>query len=149
MLGVRVLTVAPEELLWSKAFIMERERYDGADVIHIIRSGAERLDWERIRTRFGTRWRVLLGHLVMFGFVYPGERSRIPAWLMTDLLSRLNGELVTDSPAGRLCQGTVISREQYLPDTLEWGYEDARLAPLGGMTAQDIAQWTAAIGKIK
>ena len=37
-----------EEMLWSKAFVMERERYDGADVIHLIRSKAEKLDWHRV-----------------------------------------------------------------------------------------------------
>ena len=26
-----------EESLWQKAFIMERERYDGADVAHLLR----------------------------------------------------------------------------------------------------------------
>ena len=36
VLGVRVLVAPPEESIWSKAFVMERERFDGADVAHII-----------------------------------------------------------------------------------------------------------------
>jgi hypothetical protein len=45
-----------------------------------------------------------------------------------------------------VCQGTIISRQQYLPDVLEWGYTDARLEPNGTMSAEEIADWTDAIG---
>jgi hypothetical protein len=30
--------VAVEEMVWQKAFIMERERFDGADVVHLIQA---------------------------------------------------------------------------------------------------------------
>ena len=149
VLGLPVKLAPAEEMLWSKAFVQERERYDGADVIHIIRSRAERLDWDRIVRRFGEQWRVLLQALVIFGFVYPSERARIPARVMTTLLDRLRGELDANADAGRLCQGTMISRQQYLPDTLEWGYADGRLVPNGNMTIRQIEEWTAAIGTIR
>jgi hypothetical protein len=146
VLDVDVQLAPAEEMLWSKAFVMERERYDGSDVIHLLRARAERLDWDRVLARFGPYWRVLLADLVLFGFVYPGERSRIPSWVMDTLLGRLRGELSADADVGRLCQGTILSRQQYLPDVLEWGYTDARRLPLGSMSAHEIAEWTAAIG---
>jgi hypothetical protein len=149
VLGLPVKLAPAEEMLWSKAFVQERERYDGADVIHIIRSRAERLDWDRIVARFGAQWRILLQALVVFGFVYPGERARIPQRVMRTLLDRLREELDTNADVGRLCQGTMISRQQYLPDTLEWGYADGRLPPTGHMTVRQIEDWTAAIGTIK
>jgi hypothetical protein len=65
---------------------------------------------------------------------------------MDRLIDKLRAELTTDAPVGRLCQGTVLSRQQYLPDVLEWGYADGRLAPNGKMSAHEIAEWTAAIG---
>jgi hypothetical protein len=99
--------------------------------------------------RFGPYWRVLLSKLVLFGFVYPGERTRVPAWVMRELLGRLAQELDVDADVGRLCQGTIISRQQFLPDVLEWGYTDGRLAPRGNMTAEEIADWTAAISRQK
>lgn len=146
VMGLDVQLAPAEEMLWSKAFVMERERYDGADVIHILRSRAERLDWERLLVRFGDRWRILLHFLVLFGFIYPSERARIPIRVMRLLLGRLEGELETDLDAGRVCSGPVVSREQYLPDTLEWGYVDGRIAPFGSMTPEQVTQWTAAIG---
>lgn len=147
VLGIDVLVAPAEEMLWSKSFVMERERYDGGDVIHLLRSCAEQLDWARVLDRFGENWRVLLTNLLLFGFVYPGERTRIPRWVMDELLARTAAELGTDADVGRLCRGTILSRQQYLPDVTEWGYTDGRLAPHGTMTPAEIADWTAAIGR--
>lgn len=145
VLGVPVRIAPAEECLWTKAFIMERERYDGADVAHLLQAHAERMDWSRLLARFGPHWRVLLSHLVLFGFVYPGERARIPAWVMDDLLARLRREMLEPAPATRLCAGTLLSREQYLSDVQQQGYQDARATALSTMTPEDVADWTNAI----
>jgi hypothetical protein len=50
-LPVRLCPV--EEMIWSKAFVQERERFDGADVAHLLLCCAPRLDWERVLRRFG------------------------------------------------------------------------------------------------
>ena len=42
VLGVAVELCPPEEMIWSKAFVMERERYDGADISHLIRAFGDR-----------------------------------------------------------------------------------------------------------
>lgn len=146
--GIPVKLCPPEETIWSKAFVMERERFDGADIVHIIHSLADSLDWDRILWRFGDKWRVLLAHLICYGFVYPGKRHMIPPRVMGELLRRLQTELAAGGAPGEpLCQGTLISREQYLVDVDRWGYVDARLEPRGKLTARDIEHWTAAIDK--
>ena len=144
VLDVPVRLVPAEEMIWSKAFIMERERYDGADVAHILRASADRLDWPRLLHRFDVHWRVLLHHLVMFGFIYPCERARVPAAVVRELMGRLDREL-TRPAADRVCQGTLISRAQYLIDVEHWGYGDPRLAPQGNMTSDERERWTAGI----
>jgi hypothetical protein len=68
-----------EEMMWSKAFIQERERYDGADVAHLLRARAEQIDWQRLLRRFGSNWRVLLSHLVLW--LHLPERWSPPARL--------------------------------------------------------------------
>jgi hypothetical protein len=145
VLGVEVRVCPPEEMIWSKAFITERERYDGADIMHLLLACAERLDWRRLLARFDAHWRVLLSYLGLFGFVYPSERARIPAWLMSELIGRLSRELHTPPPPRRVCQGTLLSREQYLTDVSMWGFEDARLTVAGSMTVDEVAHWTRAI----
>ena len=146
VLGVPVRLANIEDSLTSKAYIMERERFDGADVAHLIQANAERIDWRGLVERFGPNWRVLLAHLTMFGFTYPGERHRVPNWVMEALVARLAAE--TRQPPvedHRVCQGTLVSREQYLHDVETLGYLDGRLTPASTMTAEDIAVWTEAI----
>jgi hypothetical protein len=145
MLGVELRICPPEEMIWSKAFITERERYDGADIMHLLLARAEQLNWRRLLARFDGHWRVLLSYLGLFGFVYPSERARIPAWVMAELIERLSRELCAPPPPRRVCQGTLLSREQYLPDVGMWGFEDARLTVAGSMTVEEVAHWTRAI----
>ncbi len=146
LLGLHVKLSPPEETIWMKAYIMERERFDGADVAHILLSCAEKLDWQHLVQRFGPDWRVLLSHLVLFGYIYPSEQGRIPTTVMDDLIGRLRKE----APAGgdkRLCRGTLLSRKQYLVDVHKRGFHDARLEKRVHMGSEDIAQWTKAIPK--
>ena len=145
VLGVEVSICPPEEMIWQKAFITERERYDGADIMHLLLACAERLDWRRLLARFDGHWRVLLSYLSLFGFVYPSERARIPEWVMSELIERLARESRDLPPPRRVCQGTLLSREQYLTDIGLWGFEDARVTVAGSMTVEEVAHWTRAI----
>jgi hypothetical protein len=146
VLGVPVRIANIEDGLLSKAFIMERERFDGADIAHLLQAKAEQLDWPGLLERFGPHWRVLLAHLTLFGYVYPGERHRIPRWVMEKLITRLATE--TQQPPVKdphVCAGTLLSRQQYLHDVEQLGYVDGRLTPASTMTPEDVAEWTGAI----
>ena len=145
VLGMIVRLSPVEEMIWSKAFIQERERFDGADVLHLLRETGPSLDWPRLLMRFGDHWRVLLSHLILFGFVYPDKRDSVPAWVMDELIRRLGvSRSRTDND---VCYGTLLSREQYLYDLERLRYRDSRAEPTGPMTDEQIAAWTAAIGK--
>lgn len=144
VLGMEVAIAPAEESLWSKAFVMERERYDGADVAHIILAHGENLDWHRILERFGRHWRVLLSHLVLYGFIFPSARSNVPAWVMEELVGRLQSETAAQDDSDPVCYGTLLSWSQYLGDVLGGNFRDARIRPYGGMTAEEVARWTSA-----
>lgn len=146
VLGLPVRLANMEDALLSKAFIMERERYDGADIAHLLQAKAEELDWSGLLERFGPHWRVLLAHLTLFGYIYPGERHRVPRWVMDKLIAHLSDE-TRQPPArnSRLCAGTLLSREQYLHDVKRLGYVDGRLTRASTMTPEDVAYWTEAI----
>lgn len=138
----------PEEMIRSKAFIMERERFDGADIAHLLLARGDTLDWRFMIDRFQSYWPILLSHLILFRFIYPDEAGKVPSWAIEELAGRLSEQ---EEPRGRrkekVCRGTLLSRQQYLIDIGSWGYADARLHHPGGMTKKDIAHWTAAIGK--
>jgi hypothetical protein len=93
VLGMPVKIAPIEELIWQKSFVMERERFDGADVMHLIRHCAEIIDWERLQARFDRYWPLLLTYLTMFTFVYPSERHRVPAEVFESLMDRLQQQL--------------------------------------------------------
>jgi putative nucleotidyltransferase-like protein len=142
VLGLTLPVCAPEEMIWQKAYIMERERFDGADVQHLLRSCGRTMDWERLLQRFAADWPVLLCHLILFNYVYPGEQDVVPPWVMERMITSLGAGTARDTV--RLCRGTLLSRLQYLEDVEQWGYSDARRAPKVKMNEEDIRQWTAA-----
>jgi hypothetical protein len=144
VLGMPVKIVPCEELIWQKSYVMERERFDGADV----RSRAGDIDWNRIVARYDAHWPLLYTYLLYFTFVYPSDVSLLPASLLDDLAGRhraMRAKPVMD----KVCQGTLNSRAQYLVDIGQYGYADARLAPRGNMSAEDAIFWTWAIDHVR
>ena len=143
ILETPVKIIPVEELIWQKAYIMERERFDGADIAHLLLKCGERLDWGRLLSRFGSDWRVLLSHLVLFGFIYPSRRSLIPNGVMNELLPRVNREQQGSPARTNVCNGTLLSRSQYTADIDIDGFEDGRLDERSAMTAREITEWNA------
>ncbi len=143
VLDAPVRLCPPEETIWSKAFVQERERFDGADVLHLLYRFGPRLDWPRLLARFGPHWRVLFAHIVTFGFVYPGRKRSIPGWIVDALTARYAAD--REDGADDVCNGTLLSREQYAFDLNDLAYEDARVEPRGTLTPEEVDIWTAAI----
>jgi len=134
-----------EELIWQKAFIMERERFDGADIAHLFLKCGARIDWEHLLRRFEADWRVLFSHLLLFGFIYPSRKDLVPRNVMDRLLHRLSLEQQINSLSPEVCNGTFLSRAQYLSDIETEGFQDGRLSGRCAMSAEQIREWTAAI----
>jgi hypothetical protein len=122
MFGRSVLLAPPEELIWSKSTVQDRFRFDGSDIIHMMRETGSELDWKHLLDRMGSNWEVLLAHIMMFRFVYPSERDTVPRWLLDEMLERVQDQLSLPTPQDRICRGPLLSRTQYEPDTEEWGY---------------------------
>ncbi|WP_207476746.1 nucleotidyltransferase family protein [Arenibaculum pallidiluteum] len=124
VLGVEVKLVPPTEMVFSKAFVQNRERYDGADVAHMILRQHEHIDWHRLLCYMEAHWEVLLMHILNFRFIYPSEREIIPRWLLDELLDRL--KLQEDLPTARIkiCRGRLFSPHDYEIDVKQWGFAD-------------------------
>jgi hypothetical protein len=153
VLGVPVKLVPAEEFVWQKAFVMERDRFDGADVLHVFHQHAEKLDWDRLLARFAPHREILLAYVVLFSFVYPTERARVPARVVESLREAIGGvgtggDESARANGARVCRGTLLSRAQFLVDIGRWGYQDARIAPLGNLTPEDAVYWTWAIDHV-
>lgn len=141
--GLQVPICRPEDIIWSKAFIMDRERYDGADIAHLIRDAGKGLDWQRVLNKFEMHWRVLFAHVMLYQFIYPGCDA-IPQWVVDSLVQRAASE--KSGSEQRLCHGTLLSRDQYASDVDMHGYADARLQPNGGnMSDEELNDYLCAV----
>ena len=128
------LIVPAEEMIWQKAYIQERERFDGADIHHLLRCRGAQLDWTHLLDRFGDHWPVLLVHLVTFRFSFACVKEQGPSWVMKELTSRLARQEEEKAPRRRICRGTLLSRQQYLTEVDGHGYRDARELEVKGWT---------------
>ncbi len=123
VLGVSCCVLGPEELLISKVFVLRRERFDGADVAHIIYAQGQYLDWDRILTLVGEHWEMLLWALILFRYIYPAKTNQVPASVWDLLLSRFRRELLDPDPNASF-RGSLVDENMFAIDVHEWGMEN-------------------------
>jgi hypothetical protein len=122
--GMPVKFIAAEELVWCKAFVQNRERYDGADINHVLLKYGKKMDWKRLLSRLDPHWHLLLAHLILFQFVYPADfHEIIPKWLFDELMDRANGQYDLPPAVVSVCRGPMIDNTQYSIDVKEWNYK--------------------------
>jgi predicted nucleotidyltransferase len=121
--GVQSKIISAEDLLSSKLFVTRRERFDGADIAHIIYRTRGKLDWQRIFELAGEHWEILLWQLVFFRYVYPAHTDYVPAPLWQDLLSRYMHLVQHPDPKAPF-RGSLIDDNIFSIDMNDWGLED-------------------------
>lgn len=124
VLGISVPIVSPTEMIWSKAFIQLRHRFDGPDIMHVILRQHDRIDWKRLLGHMEQHWEVLLAHLINYRWIYPTEREHVPGWLMAELTDRLGRQLDLPPPQRRIFRGQMFSTVDYQIDVDEWGFDN-------------------------
>jgi hypothetical protein len=117
--GVTTRVLAPEELVASKIFVARRERFDGADIAHVIYGTYGKFDWHRELELVGENWEMLLWSLVLFRYVYPGQSHYVPAEVWCELLTRFERELQNPNPQAKF-RGSLVDDNMFAIDTNEW-----------------------------
>jgi hypothetical protein len=120
VMGVPTRVLAAEELIASKLFVTRRERFDGADVCHVIYGTHGKLDWNRILELVKHDWEILLWSLMLYQYVYPGQSSYVPRSLWNDLLDRMRQRIANPDPQARF-RGSLIDPMMFAIDVEEWG----------------------------
>jgi hypothetical protein len=121
--GIPIRFIPAEELFWCKIYVQNRERYDGADVNHIILRHGAQLDWQRIWARLEQHWHLLMAQVLSFQFVYPSERDIIPRWLFDTLMEKAKEQFELPLPIEKVCLGPIIDQTQYETDIREWDFK--------------------------
>lgn len=122
--GTDILLLPPEELVWCKLYVDNRERFDGADVNHIWLKAGKNFDWKRLLFRMDPHWHILLAHLLMFQFCYPTDyHDIVPKWLFDELIRRAIEQYDLPPAWEKVCRGPMIDQTQYEIDIKEWNYK--------------------------
>lgn len=118
--GVETRVLAAEELVASKIFVAKRERFDGADIAHIIYGTYPKFDWDRELQLVGDHWEMLLWSLVLFRYVYPAQTHYVPARIWKLLLERLQNAIAKPDPKADF-RGSLVDENMFAIDINEWG----------------------------
>jgi hypothetical protein len=122
--GIEVRFLAPEELIWLKSYVQNRERFDGADVNHLFLKTGKSLDWKRLLDRLDQHWHILLAELILFQFIYPSDyQDIIPKWLFDELIARAKEQYDIAGTGEKVCRGPIIDQTQYAIDIKQWDYK--------------------------
>ena len=133
--------IAPaEDIILSKAWVAGRERYDGADICHLIHSQGKSIDWTDLVLRFGVHWEPLLQYLILYRFIYPEERDVVPPRLVHELAARIGTD--AELADGLHFRGPLLDRYAYLHDLRHDSQPDPReeLARRAGLPVEDVVR---------
>lgn len=109
--GERLRAIPIEELIWSKLYVLQRQRSDWGDVLNLIDARAETIDWDHLLGRLAEDTPLLAGELSVFGWLAPDRARDIPA----PVWNRLGLRLPEPSP-----DPEVTRRRAALLDSRPW-----------------------------
>jgi len=123
IVGARTRVLAAEELLASKLFVLRRERFDGADIAHIVYASHGKLNWDRIFALVKDHWEILLFALVLYRYVYPAYSHYVPSWVWQRLLGGFSDALANRNTSAQF-RGSLVDDKMFAIDVTDWGMED-------------------------
>ncbi len=115
MFGQEVRVIPPEELIWSKLYVLQKDRCDWPDIINLIQVCGPSLDWDHLLARVGADRPLVKGILSVFSWVSPARAASIPR--------RVWASFGLPSPA---TADAEASRREDLLDTRPWLLADSQ-----------------------
>jgi hypothetical protein len=76
--GQTVRIIPPEEMIWAKLYVLQRDRCDFPDVLNLIYATGATLDWDILLDRLGEDRPLLSGILSVFQWMCPGRSLELP-----------------------------------------------------------------------
>ncbi|HTU44159.1 MAG TPA: nucleotidyltransferase family protein [Bryobacteraceae bacterium] len=77
--------LAAEEELWSKLYLMQRDRCDWPDAVNLLYGVGPQLDWRHLISRVAEDRALLAGLLSLFSWLHPERARELPAWIWREL----------------------------------------------------------------
>lgn len=83
--GLHFRLLSAEEEIWSKLYVLQRDRCDWADALNLLYGVGPELDWRHLVMRVAQDRALLAGLLSTFAWICPPRASELPAWLWKEL----------------------------------------------------------------
>jgi hypothetical protein len=79
--GTRLKVLPPEELIWAKLFVLQRDRSDWPDLLNILQTTGHLLDWRHLVDRVGKDAPLLGALLSAYRWLAPDNARTLPIWV--------------------------------------------------------------------
>lgn len=106
--GETLRVLPPEELIWAKLYVIQRDRCDWTDILNILYCTAAKLDWKYLLARVSDDRPLLAGVMSVFAWTFPGRVDDLPSWLWESLRASpvpARGQPEVDAERVRLLDG--------------------------------------------
>jgi hypothetical protein len=114
--GVCMKLLPAEELLWSKLFVMQKDRCDWPDLLNLLRARSHDFDWERLLAKAGRDTILIGGLLSVFRWLVPRQANEVPSWVW-DRVGLLRTDAVDDNGEHEARAHLLDSRDWFGPKT--------------------------------
>ena len=108
--------IPPEELIWSKLYVMQRDRCDWPDILNLISATGPKLDWAYLMGRVAEDLPLIKGLLSVFSWVSPERALDFPAWLWKQL--DLTPPEIPHDPEGRPRRPDLLDTRPWFRETV-------------------------------
>jgi len=109
--------IPPEELIWSKLYVMQRDRCDWPDILNLVCATGPELDWNHLLRRVEEDLPLVKGLVSVFSWVSPERAKQLPSWVWRKLDLAPPSEPAHD-PDGRPPRPDLLDTRPWFCETL-------------------------------
>jgi hypothetical protein len=109
--------IPPEELIWSKLYVLQRDRCDWPDILNLICATGPSLDWNHLLRRVEDDLPLVKGLVSVFSWVSPERAKQLPSWIWKKLdLAPPAGSM--HAPEGRPPRPDLLDTRPWFCETM-------------------------------
>jgi hypothetical protein len=108
--------IPPEELIWSKLYVLQRDRCDWPDILNMICATGKDLDWNHLIRRVAEDLPLVKGLVSVFSWVSPDRAALLPRWIWHQL--ELAPPQFAEDPDDRAKRPDLLDSRPWFCETL-------------------------------